>query len=196
MLLKNVRRVDLFVHMHGIRIEKSGDHTYRLTASVGGASRYWSCGSRRGNSVLPPSLLLEPEFAVLRKDEFVCGAVVRNFRVMVPTEDVGRPGEWMVADPPATLRMTVDLAHARIDADADGTDEGGFTKIRAESGPEVVIGVRSTVQGPSVEREPMAQGTDEGDQERQDQDQQDQAHQPHRSVPRAIRGKCRRRYVR
>ena len=72
-----------------------------------------------------------------------------------------------MADPPTPLRVTVHLAHAGVDADAHGADEGGLTEVGPEAGPEVVVQVRSAVQGPRVECEPGGGGRrDEGDQQR------------------------------
>ena len=82
--------------------------------------------------------------------------VVRHRWVVMPTQDVRRPLERMVADPPAAFCVTIHLAHARIYAHAYGTDQGGLTKIRAETGPEVVIDIWSAVEGPRVQREPVA----------------------------------------
>ena len=81
--------------------------------------------------------------------------MVRHFWVVMPTQDVGRPLECMVSDPPAAFRVAIDFAHAGIDAHAYGTDQGGLTKIRAETGPEVVIDIWSAVEGPGVQREPV-----------------------------------------
>ena len=81
--------------------------------------------------------------------------MVWHLWVVMPAQDVRRPLEHMVADPPATFCVTVHLAHAGIDTHAYGTDQGGLTKIRAETGPKVVIDIWSAVEGSRVEREPV-----------------------------------------
>ena len=92
---------------------------------------------------------------MLGEDVLVRSTVVRRLRVVMPTQDVRRPLECMVADPPAAFCVTIHLAHAGIHAHAYGTDQGGLTKIRAETGPEIVIDIWSAVEGPRVQREPV-----------------------------------------
>ena len=99
--------------------------------------------------------LVQLEFLVLGEDVLVRSALVRHLGVVMPTQDVRRPLECMVADPPAAFCVTIHLADAGIYAHAYGTDQSGLTKIRAETGPEVVIDIWSAVEGPRVQREPV-----------------------------------------
>src|SRR5580704_11561968 len=151
---------------------------------------YWVCRSGRG---LVRRGLFELELVVLGEDRLVRRTMIGHIGVMVPAEDVGRSLEGMVADPPTPLRVAVHLAHAGVDTDAHGADEGGLTEVGPEAGPEVVIQVRSAVQRPRVEREPVANGTDEGDQQRNEDDQEEYAAHPGGPVPRVVRRVGRRR---
>ena len=72
-------------------------------------------------------------FLVLGEDVLVRGALVRNLRVVVPTETVRSSLERMVPDPPATLRLAVDLAYAGVDADDDSADECCLTEVGSEA---------------------------------------------------------------
>jgi hypothetical protein len=119
--------------------------------------------------------------------------VVRHIRVVMPAQDVGRSLEGMVADPPTALCVTVHLAYPGIHTHAYGADQSGLTEIRAKPGPEVVIEIWSAVEGARVQREPVPQGADKPDQERQSQDGHNQAHNPDDSVSRAVRRERRHR---
>src|ERR1035437_6583569 len=61
----------------------------------------------------------------------------------------------MVTDPPAALRVTVDLARSGVHADADRTDQRRLTNVRSESGPEAVEGA-GFVHGAGVHSQPVA----------------------------------------
>src|SRR5665647_2758880 len=61
----------------------------------------------------------------------------------------------MVTDPPAALRVTVDLARSGVHADADRTDQRRLTDVRSESGPEAVEGA-GLVHRARVYRQPVA----------------------------------------
>ena len=99
--------------------------------------------------------LLQLEFLVLGEDVLVRSAVVWHLWVVMPAQNVRRPLECMMADPPAALCVTIHLAQAGIQAHAYGTDQGGLTKIRAETGPKVVIDIWSAVEGSRVKCEPV-----------------------------------------
>ena len=127
-----------------------------------------------------------PEPAMLGEDLIVRRPVVRNVRMVVLAENEGCPLQWMMPDPPAALRVAVHFAHAGVDTEADCADQRCLTEVGSEAGPEVVIHVRSAVESPGVECKPMAERTEEGEQERQQQNQKEQARDPDDSVPGAV----------
>ncbi len=88
---------------------------------------------------------------------------VWHIRVMVLAEDVRRSVQWVVADSPAAFGVTVHLPDASVDTDAYGADEGRFTEVRAETGPEVVVEVGATMENTGVDGKPMTKETGEGD---------------------------------
>src|SRR5215471_21087990 len=98
--------------------------------------------------------------------------------LVVLAEDVRRPFQGMVANTPATLGVAVHLAHAGVDADAYRADKCGLTKVGAETGPEVVVDVRSTMKRPCVVGEPMADGGEEADHQRDHEGQDGDADHP------------------
>jgi hypothetical protein len=67
-----------------------------------------------------------------------------------------------MATSPAPLGVAVDLSSTCIDTDADRADQGCFAKVRTESGPEVVVEVRSSVKCPGMNRHPVSYGGKEG----------------------------------
>jgi len=88
-----------------------------------------------------------------------------NMRVMVFAEDVGGPVQGVMADPPTSLGVAVDLPDAGVYPDADGSDEGRFTEVGAEARPEVVVQVRPTVECAGVKRQPMSHNIKERNEE-------------------------------
>lgn len=130
---------------------------------------------------------------MLGENVLVRRTVIWHIRMMVLTENIGRPFEGMVADPPATLCVTVHLAYAGIDTHAHGADQGGLSQVGAEPGPEVVIHVWSAMKSARVQREPMAETADGGDEERYEYDDEENDSKPGGSVPRAVGRKRRGR---
>jgi hypothetical protein len=61
--------------------------------------------------------------------------------------------------------MAIDLPDARIDPYRDRADERRLTVVRAETGPEVVVLVRPSVDDPRMRREPMSRRIEGGDQQ-------------------------------
>ena len=114
--------------------------------------------------------------------------VIWHIRVVMPAQDVGRPVEWMVADPPTTFCVTIHLPHACVDTEAYGADQSGLTKIRAETGPEVVIEIWTAVESPRMKREPMPQGADEADHRTPEPRSRGSGPSPRRPCSRAVRG--------
>jgi hypothetical protein len=101
---------------------------------------------------------------VLSQDVLVRSTVVRHVGVVMLAKYVRRSVEGMVAYTPAALCVTVHLAHAGVNTDGYGADQCGLAKIGAETGPEVVIEIWSTMECSRVKREPMTKGTKERDQ--------------------------------
>jgi hypothetical protein len=97
--------------------------------------------------------LLEP--SVRLEDVLVRGTFVRYVRVMVTAQDVRSALEGVMADSPASLAVAVDLADTRVHAEADRRDECRLSEVGTKPGPEVVIEVRPSMEGASVQREPM-----------------------------------------
>src|SRR6185437_14961466 len=146
-----------------------------------------------GESDLHLSSLSALELVVLGEDVLMRRTLVWHVRMMMLAQDVRRPFKGVVTNPPTSPRMAVHFAHTGIDTHTNGANEGGLSKIGAETGPEVVVDVWSAMKGPGVEREPVAEGTERGDQERDHHDHCEQASQPDGSVPRAVRGERRHR---
>ena len=115
---------------------------------------------------------------MLVKNVLVRCTAIWHIRVMVLAEDIGRPLEGMMADSPATLCVAVHLTHAGVDTHAHCTDQGGFSQVGAKPGPEVVIDIWSAMKSARVQREPMAETADEGNEERDDHDQEEYACEP------------------
>jgi hypothetical protein len=90
----------------------------------------------------------------------------RYVRMVMTAQDVGSAVQWVMANPPTPLGVAVDLSDTGIDADTDRTDEGRLAEVRSEAGPEVVVQVRPSVECAGVECQPMSQGTEEPNEER------------------------------
>ena len=82
---------------------------------------------------VPEGCVLELESVMLGEDFLVRRTVIWHVWVMVLAEDVRRPFEGMVADPPTALRMAVHLAHTGIDTHTYSADQGCFSEIGAET---------------------------------------------------------------
>jgi hypothetical protein len=128
------------------------------------------------------------------EDQLVGSTVVGHARVVVPAEDVGRFVQRMVADRPAALSVAIHLAYAGVDADAYCANQCCLTQVGAEAGPEVVVDVRSAMERPRVDREPMTDVAKETDHQSDDEDYDDDADHPGNFVPRAGRVELRRRH--
>jgi hypothetical protein len=71
----------------------------------------------------------------------------------------------MMANPPTSLGVAVNLTVTGVYPDADRADEGRLAKVRAETRPEVVLQVWPTVECAGVKRQPMSYNTDERNEE-------------------------------
>lgn len=110
----------------------------------------------------------------------------RHIRVVVPAQDVGSPFQRVMTNSPTPLGVAIDLPGGRVHPDADGAYERRLAKIRAESGPEVVIQVRAAVDRAGMERKPMPYRIEEGNEEsdsRHHQDKDDSEYEPSDSGP-------------
>jgi hypothetical protein len=102
-----------------------------------------------------------------------CG---RDMGVVLPAQDVRSAFKRVMANPPTSLRMAVDLPDARVDADRDRGDERRLTKVGAETGPEVVIRVRSTVGNSGVKGKPVPDRSKECDEKGEPDDAKHEGH--------------------
>src|ERR1700733_13251290 len=89
------------------------------------------------------------------------GAAGRYVRVMVSAQNVWGALEDVMADPPTSLGVAIDLANTRVHPDADRGDQRRLSEVGAEARPEVVIEVRASMEGASVQREPMSNRIEE-----------------------------------
>jgi hypothetical protein len=87
-------------------------------------------------------------------------------------QDVGSAFEGVMANPPTPFGVAVDFSDTGIDAEGHRRNEGHLTEIGAEARPEVVIEIGSTVKGSGVQRSPVSDSVEEGDDERQADDAQ------------------------
>ena len=67
--------------------------------------------------------------AVMGEDVLMRRAAAGDVGVMMAAQDVGRSVQLVVSDAPTALGVAVDLAHARIDTDRHGSDEGRFSEV-------------------------------------------------------------------
>ena len=123
-----------------------------------------------------------PEFAVLLKDVFMGGTLVRNIGVVAAAQDIGSAVQGVVANPPTTLCVAVHLTDTGVHPDADSTDDGRLAKVRAEAGPEVVVHVWPAVEYAGVKRQPMPydieEGKEEGDSHDEDKEEKAESQPP------------------
>jgi hypothetical protein len=73
-------------------------------------------------------------------DELMSWLVALEVRVVAVTQVELAVGGRVVADPPAARFVTVVLPEQRVDGDADRAENAELFKVRAEPGPEPVIG--------------------------------------------------------
>ena len=73
------------------------------------------------------------KLSVLLEDVLMGGALGGDVRVMVSAQDVGSALEHVMANPPASLGVAVDLTHAGVHPDANCGDERRFAQIRTEA---------------------------------------------------------------
>ena len=112
--------------------------------------------------------------------------------MMVCTEVIRSPLERVMADPPTLLGMTVGPAYDGVDANADCTNQRRLSKVRTESGPEVVIDrAIARVDSARVNCRPMAKEVEEHNQQHQaSQEEQVQQAEPElfRRTPLSVEG--------
>ena len=78
-------------------------------------------------------------------------------RVMMFTKVIRSPLKREMTNSPTPLGMAVGPTYKGVDADTDRTNECGLSKVRAKSGPEVVIDRTSArVDRARVDRRPVA----------------------------------------
>lgn len=71
--------------------------------------------------------------AILLKDVLMRSTLGWNIRMVVPTQDVGRSVQGMMANPPTPLSVAVDLTNTGVHADSDRTYECRLAEIGAEA---------------------------------------------------------------
>lgn len=69
----------------------------------------------------------------------------------------------MMADSPAALGVAIDLADARVNPEADRSNECRLTEVGTKTGPEVVIQVRPSMESTGMKRNPMSYAIEERD---------------------------------
>lgn len=89
----------------------------------------------------------------------------------------------MMANPPATLGMAVDLPDPCVDADSDCADESRLAEVGSEARPEVVVQVRPTVERSRVKCQPVLDGAEERN-EKDDPHQQKEEEEAKSQSPR------------
>ena len=94
------------------------------------------------------------------------GTTRRHIRVVLPAQDVRGALECVMADSPTPLGVAVDLPHTRVDPNADCSDECRLAEVGSKAGPEVVIEVRPPMEGARMERHPVPERIEEGDEKR------------------------------
>src|SRR5215469_4104897 len=143
------------------------------------------CGRRGGQALMH---LLEPDvdgglalqmLTVQPLDELMSWPLALEVRMVAVAEVELAAGGGVVADPPAAWFVAVVLLHQLVDARADRAENAELGKVRAESGPEPVIG-SWLVDDALMHLEPVAhrprvlkpddQAGDDGDGRRDDAD--------------------------
>jgi len=99
--------------------------------------------------------------SVLFENALMGGSAIRHLRVMVSAQDVRRSIQGMMADPPATLGMAIHFSDSGVHTHSNRTDERCFSKVRAETRPEVVELVGPAMDYPGVERHPVPKSSKE-----------------------------------
>jgi hypothetical protein len=103
---------------------------------------------------------------VYLKDVLVRGTFGGHVWVVLPAQDVRSAFKRVMADPPTSLGMTIDLSDARVHADSHRGNQRRFTEIRTEARPKVVIQVGPTVESSGVKRQPVPCRIEERDEKR------------------------------
>jgi hypothetical protein len=109
---------------------------------------------------------------VLLEDVLMRSTLGRHIRVVVPAQDIWSAVKGVMADPPATFGVAVDLADARIYPDAHRAYESRLTEVGTKAGPEVVVQIRPSVERAGMQRQPMSYASEERNEKRDSNDQQ------------------------
>ena len=87
-------------------------------------------------------------------DELVSRLPAPVVRMMAITEHELAVGRGILPDPPASRLVTVVLLDQLVDACGDPAEDAELLEVRAEPGPEPVVGAR-LVDGPRVQLKPI-----------------------------------------
>ena len=107
--------------------------------------------------------------------------------MVVPAQNVRSAIEGMMPDPPTPFGVAIDFAHSGINPDSNCTYQGCLTDVGADSGPEVVVHVGSTMKRAAMDREPMSDDIEERNDDGNSHHQQEEEN-PKRESPRVSIG--------